>query len=529
MDFVNNNYINTPDTSLQINQNTVSANGSIFDPLWGIATIIATPTINQGTGAFNARLQFPSLYTNTPFVNWLVYVTEPAGYIIQGDTQGTFAGTLANTEFKDIILTNTQWVKTLNTTFTSLVNSIVLTWTVQITLDLTAPTLSITNPTSGSTVSGTVQVSWTAQDNIGIQSALIQVHQGNNLVYSNTSTSNSQNITTLANGNYILTITVYDLAGNSTTQSLPFTVTNSPVWSNRSITGFSHITGANLNTIYTSNSVIVAGLPIWISVTGSINTGTLIKNGLDIGTGWLFSNGDSIVIALRSANTYNTTHTATLSINNSTLPFSITTKLSANDPWSSLGWFCLSTNQYALIFLAMKNAYGDNETRFREALILMRSMIRDIITITANQWWWPTIYALQCFADVIDNYLASANSLAPSQTNPNTWIYIAPNGKEYRVEYIPDMQGYTSPDFQYRKIFVSYETFTRHIDINNPRTTSRNHVIDPSFTPVVHIAPNGKQYTIQKTNRWYMSYQFIVPAYFPSEKQTRDHINRHNQ
>jgi hypothetical protein len=254
----------------------------------------------------------------------------------------------------------------------------------------------------------------------------------------------------------------------------------------------------------------------------------LIKNGLDIGTGWVFGNGDTVVIALRSANSYNSTHTATLSINNSTLPFSITTKLSANDPGALSGWFCLSTNQYALIFLAMKNAYGDNETRFREALILMRSMIRDIITITANQWWWPTIYALQCFADIIDNYLMSANSLPPNQNNPNERIYIAPNGKQYRVEYIPNLQGYSSPDFQYRKIFVNYETFTRHIDINNPRTTSRDHIVDPSFTPVVHTAPNGKRYTIQKTNRWFMSYQFIIAAYFETLEKTRAHINRHN-
>jgi hypothetical protein len=104
----NNSYTTIADSSLQINQTTLNANGFIFDPLGGIAAIIATSTTNQNTGAFNARLQFPSLYTNTPFVNGLVYVTEPAGYIIQGDTQGTFAGTLANTEFKDIILSNTQ-------------------------------------------------------------------------------------------------------------------------------------------------------------------------------------------------------------------------------------------------------------------------------------------------------------------------------------------------------------------------------------------------------------------------------------
>jgi hypothetical protein len=110
------------------------------------------------------------------------------------------------------------------------------------------------------------------------------------------------------------------------------------------------------------------------------------------------------------------------------------------------------------------------------------------------------MYALECFATIIDNYLNSANTIPPTN-NPNQWIYIAPNGKQYRVEYLPDIDGYTSPDFQYRKIFVNYETFTKHIDSNNPKTTSRNHIVDPNFTPIVHTAPNGKRYTIQKTNR----------------------------
>jgi len=200
----NNTYINNLDTTLTFNPTTLAASGYIFDPLGGIA-IISTPPMcgdgiiqgeqcddsnttnsdgcnntcqielgrtcnnnqpsqctqnqtpppnNQGSGTFNAWIQFSSLYTNTQFINGLVYVTEPAGYIIQGATQGTFAATLNSTANVDVILSSGAGLKTLNTRFTSLLSGIVITGTVQITLDLTNPTLTVSSPSSGSTHSG---------------------------------------------------------------------------------------------------------------------------------------------------------------------------------------------------------------------------------------------------------------------------------------------------------------------------------------------------------------------------------------
>jgi hypothetical protein len=49
----------------------------------------------------------------------------------------------------------------------------------------------------------------------------------------------------------------------------------------------------------------------------------------------------------------------------------------------------------------------------------------------------------------------------------STNTYIAPNGKQYIVEYNDDRLAYTSPNFMYEKYFPTWETFTAHIDINN--------------------------------------------------------------
>lgn len=575
VDFVNNTYNNSFESNITLDTGNREANGFIFDPLWGIAsigtppicgngiietgetcddnntdsgdwcsstcqietgrqcsgepsqcTLIQTPppTNNQGTGTFNARLQFPSLYTNTQFVNGLIYVTEPAGYIIQGDTQGTFAGTLANTTNTNIILSAWEWLKTLDTTFTSIQSGIVITGTAQITLDTTPPTLNITNPTSGDIVSWSVQVSRDAEDTAGIANTHIQIYQSNTLIYSNITQSNTHTINTIANGEYTLHITTYDKAGNSTTKTITFSINNSPVPSNWSITWFNAITGANKDTIYLSNPIIIAWLPTGTSVTGSIDTGTLAKNGNDVGTQASFTNGDVLRIARRSANQYNTQVQTNLNINNTIIPFSITTKTSENDIENNQG-YCSNENTYALIFLSLKESY-ESEERLRQVLQLMLTMINDLITVTANQWGWQSIYALQCFADIVDEYLIQSNT--GPEINENQWIYTAPNGKEYLVEYLPNIDAYTSPDFAYHKIFVDYEMFTKHIDANNPSTTSRNHTVDPSFTPVVYTAPNGKKYTLQKTDKWFMSYQFLVPAYFQTLEGTKAHIDRHN-
>src|SRR6267142_1416684 len=84
--------------------------------------------------------------------------------------------------------------------------------------DTTPPTVSITSPTGGSTVSATITVSGTASDNVGVVGVQFKL-DGANLGAEDTTSpySVSWNTTTATNGTQTLTAVARDAAGNTTT------------------------------------------------------------------------------------------------------------------------------------------------------------------------------------------------------------------------------------------------------------------------------------------------------------------------
>ncbi|HLL53769.1 MAG TPA: S8 family serine peptidase [Myxococcaceae bacterium] len=94
--------------------------------------------------------------------------------------------------------------------------------------DTTAPTTSITEPTGGSTVSGTaVTVSASASDNVGVSK--VDFYVGATLIGSDTTSpySVSWNSTGVANGSYNITSKAFDAAGNvGTSAAVAVTVSN---------------------------------------------------------------------------------------------------------------------------------------------------------------------------------------------------------------------------------------------------------------------------------------------------------------
>lgn len=84
-------------------------------------------------------------------------------------------------------------------------------------------------------------------------------------------------------------------------------------------------------------------------------------------------------------------------------------------------------------------------------------------------------------------------------TNTNSSKHIAPNGKVYLIQF--DSQGYTSPDFSVAKYFSTITALRSYISSKNLPQEIRSHEVDTSFTPQIYTAPNGKEYTIYKTNR----------------------------
>lgn len=102
----------------------------------------------------------------------------------------------------------------------------------QITLtgDATAPTVSITAPTNGTTVSGTITITANANDNVGVTKVDFY-RDGTTLLGSDTTSpfSISWNTTTVSNGSHTLVAKAYDAAGNvGTSPAISVTVNNAP-------------------------------------------------------------------------------------------------------------------------------------------------------------------------------------------------------------------------------------------------------------------------------------------------------------
>ncbi len=86
--------------------------------------------------------------------------------------------------------------------------------------DTTAPTVSISAPPGGATVAGTVTVSASASDNVGVVGVQFFVN-GANLGAEDTSSpyAASWDTSTYANGTHVLTAVARDAAGNTTTSA----------------------------------------------------------------------------------------------------------------------------------------------------------------------------------------------------------------------------------------------------------------------------------------------------------------------
>ena len=579
MNFDQNTYFSTFDHTLTINPSTLSANGYIFDTLGGIAQLSTWPITDNpicGNGIretgeqcddadttngdwcsttcqieswrtcsgqpsvctqipepptdsneFNAWLQFPSSYTNTINTLWYIQANHPASYIISSWTQYNIAGTFNLSGTVDVLLTAWDGIKPIQTQFTSLENDEIVNHLTYITLDTVEPNITITSPQTETTITGssTVQLTRTGSDDAaGVWEYHIQIDNEDGTVITYTTQNNERTTPNLSNGTYTITITVYDNAWNTSQETITITIAHNVEVNMADILA---IENAQPDQVYTSSPVIIAWLPANYSSNISIDTGLLIINNEEVWTSGLVHNGDSIQIALQASSWYNQTVTSTVSIENITNTFSITTKESDNDEEHSSADYCPSRVMMAIIAKSIFDAYQNEPVEKVEAVLeLLLEILEDELQILASHNN-SSMYALQCFYDLMYEYLVEIRT--DDGDNENIRYYTAPNGKQYVVEFLPDRQVYTSPNFVQPKFFATYQTFTHHIDTQNPSFISRDHIIDTSFQAVFHTAPNGKIYKIQKTNMWYMSYTFIAPRYFSTLQEIKTTINQNNQ
>src|SRR5438552_6036386 len=93
-------------------------------------------------------------------------------------------------------------------------------------VDTQAPTVAITSPTTGSTLKGTVAVSVSASDNVGVTD--VDLYANSVLIGSTTASiyTFSWNTSTVSNGSVVLKAVVYDAAGNHSNFITNVTVAN---------------------------------------------------------------------------------------------------------------------------------------------------------------------------------------------------------------------------------------------------------------------------------------------------------------
>ena len=91
--------------------------------------------------------------------------------------------------------------------------------------DTTAPTVSITSPASGATVSGSVALAATASDNVGV--TRVEFYADGTLVGTDASSpyAGTWNATSATPGSHTIQARAYDAAGNTTTSSVTVSVT----------------------------------------------------------------------------------------------------------------------------------------------------------------------------------------------------------------------------------------------------------------------------------------------------------------
>lgn len=362
---------------------------------------------------------------------------------------------------------------------------------------------------------------------------------------------------------------------------------------------FNTITWAELSQVYSSNNIQITWLTNNVSVLAKLenNIGALFVNNIMVWNQALVKNGDTIKIELISKNAYNSLASTKLIVwewsNAISGHYSVYTKNGTgilNDSWWNLPY---ALRIQAILFIdSLSEIYKHNPEKFATFLTTFKAILKDKSDTLANSITQTSNEQEKAFMNVqklsIDYLMFVVTEYLNNMDYNDISIYIAPNGKQYIVQFDDDRLAYTSPNFMYEKRFPTRELFKKHIDVNNPwnyhawtwdtitapngktyviymenskRTsksftykkyfdtrdqiiehininnppTTWDHNIDTNFTPITHTAPNGRTYTIFKTaSTWnnsnkYSSFMFLAPKYFSSLESAKNHIDSQNR
>ncbi len=434
-------------------------------------------------------------------------------------------------------------------------------------------------------ITGTnVSVSCAGRNGIDYVLNLFDTSNGRLVSYTNSPNSPASWTMNIASGNYIASCTV-NFGNNSCN---PIAISNisgsilaSELWTGQIIGNISMVSritpirNADIGKSYTSENIVIGGL---VGPTlASISKWDMTINGSMVGTTGYVKNGDIITITITASQSYNTTISSVLFIGWSLWTFSVITK-------DNSGVNC-SLNQtqklkVAQMFTFMKNGYGSTPTKWANMLYVLKSMAQDIQAFDYN-------CSLQYLMDLTDNEIQNGTPEdESSHTAPNCKTYqviydsswatysssnlkkriafisrdalvkfidsknpgdchvniytnenfnyqdtdtthAAPNGKVYTITY--DGVYYLSPTMTSLKKFDTKQVLVDYIDKYNPEFPVWDHKVDTSRAPITYAAPNGKEYKIYKTDKWYMSYALVSIKYFDNEDEIMSYIDKNNR
>ena len=395
---------------------------------------------------------------------------------------------------------------------------------------------------------------------------------------SNTTTGITLNIALLPLWTYYMRIVAVDYLDN-TTNSPTISFTTSPQYCSSStgiliVTPVIRLRNVDLDTIYRSDPIWILGLT-WPTLL-TISKGMLFINNNTWGNGTtgMVSSNDTIYIEMISSNTYDTTVTSELSIAWRTWAFLITTK--KNNCSLSAAEKLIIEN----IYTELKDEYHNDISKYTDFLTTFQSMVNDesdlsnncnldyLLSLIENDFWsdegidTSNHITPNCkeYSIGYDNnqsayyapemmtryYFINRESLIrhldyynPGDCHINSYgnnsrtadasdpmRHIAPNGKIYHL--IWQYGGFSATEFVSAKYFDSMDGIIRYIDLKNPAKEIWTHTVDTSFNPIVYAGPNGREYKIFKTDRWFMSYKLMKVKYYTTLSELKNYINWNN-
>ncbi|MGH2567296.1 MAG: Ig-like domain-containing protein, partial [Bacteroidota bacterium] len=218
------------------------------------------------------------------------------------------------------------------------------------TLDTTPPSISITAPANGATVSATIAVSANATDNVGVVGVQFKV-DGNNIGSEDTSApySVSLNTTQLLNGTRTISAVARDAAGNTATASVTVSVSNltadttPPTISFTSPSNGATVSGTVALSANVSDNVGVAGVQFQVNGSNAGAEDTSAPYSVSWNSTQLADGAYTVSAVARDAAGNTATASVSVTVSNSVAPPPSTGDLTVFDdalqfPWVNASW-----------------------------------------------------------------------------------------------------------------------------------------------------------------------------------------------